>query len=122
MGQQQLLPMILAAIVVGVAIITGMDMLAQDSHTAHEEEMRQTLLRVAGRAQEWYRRPTALNGGGRSFAGISWVKLNLKSGTTTATFTMSDKQQDSFTLTGTSKENPAWVLKYIVYADSLVAQ
>jgi len=122
MGQQQLLPLILAAIVVGVAIITGMDMLAQENRLSHQEEVRRTLLEVGGRAQDWYRRPAALGGGSRSFAAITWQKLNMHASTVSADLKMSDKKQDSFMLTGTSKENPAWVLKYIVYADSVVAQ
>jgi hypothetical protein len=122
MGQQQLLPLLLAAIVVGVAIILGMEMFAQESRTAERDEIHLRVLEVVGRAQDWYKRPQALGGGGRSFVSISWAKLNVKPTTDRAVFTMTSKLINSFVLTGTSLVDSTLSISYKVYADSLVLQ
>jgi len=122
MGQQQLFPLLLATIVVGIAIVLGMEMFAQESRTAEQDEIHQRLVEVASRAQDWYRRPKALGGGGRSYVGISWRVLNLNPNTGHAKYTMANKAQDRFLLTGTSASDATLSIGYIVFADSLVLQ
>jgi len=119
MGQHQLLTMLLATIIIGIAIVRGMDMFAQDHRSAQEDQIREQLLNVATHAQDWYRRPAALGGGGRSFAGISWTKLNITAQSIDATFTMSNKQQGSFEVNAVSKEYADLTMTYVVYLDSL---
>jgi len=120
MGQQQLLPLMLAAIIVGVAILLGMEKFNQERKgDRHKDEIRQYLLATAGRAQAWYRRPAGLGGGGRSFAQITWKNINVEANTPFATFSMSIKQQSSFLLTGLSREDSTIIIKYLVYPDSI---
>lgn len=122
MGQQQLLPLLLAAIVVGTAIILGMDMFAQENRTAGQNEIHLRLVEVAGRAQEWYHRPRTLGGGNRSFAGISWQALNMQQNTDHAIYAMASMQIDNFVLTATSTSDGTMSISYKVYADSLILQ
>lgn len=70
MGQQQLLLLILAAVIVGVAITLGINMFAQNSAQANQEAVMQDVLTIASRAQAWYRRPVQMGGGGRTFDGL----------------------------------------------------
>ncbi|MCK6562568.1 hypothetical protein HUU39_08925 [candidate division KSB1 bacterium] len=71
MGQQQLLLLILAAVIVGVAITLGINMFAQNSAQANQEAVMQDVLTIASRAQAWYRRPVQMGGGGRTFDGLT---------------------------------------------------
>jgi len=122
MGQQQILPLVLATIIIGVAIIRGMAMFDQERKgDRHKDEVRQYMLSVAGRSQAWYRQPAGMGGGGRSFAQVSWKNINAGANTPIANFTMSSKQQNRFLLTGISKEDPSIIIKYMVYPDSVLA-
>jgi hypothetical protein len=122
MGQQQLFPLLLATIVVGIAIVVGMEMFANESRTAEQDEIRQRLVEVAGRAQDWYRRPRALGGGDRSFARISWRAINMDPSTVHAKYTMTSKAQNRFLLTAASTSDTTLSMSYFVYADSVVLQ
>ena len=67
MGQQQLLLIVLSAIIVGISIVVGINMFTTSAGRANQDAIMQDLVTVAGRAQEWYRQPAVLNGGGSSF-------------------------------------------------------
>jgi len=121
MGQQQLLPLVLSAIIVGAAILLGMEQFNQERKGhRHKDEIQQYLLTAAGRAQAWYRRPAGMGGGGRSFAQVTWKNITMGASTEAAVFTMSLKQQTSFLLTGRSREDSTIIMKYLVSADSVV--
>lgn len=120
MGNYQLLTFILAAIIIGVAFVLGVEAFRDTPFNQQEQEIRGMLLDAALRAQAYYRRPVQMAGGGRSFAAISWAKLNLNPNTPLAALTMSHMQQKSVCLTGVSLTDPALIIGYRVYADSLV--
>ncbi len=122
MGNQQLIPLVLAALIVSVAIVRGIGMFQQEFQSQAEKEVQKKLLDVAGRAQMWYRKPAKLGGGGRSFAGISWKKIDVNPNTSFATFIMSHKLPNSVRLTGASLDDPSIIVSYIVYADSVALQ
>jgi hypothetical protein len=67
MGQQQLLIIILGTIIVGIAVAFGITMFLDSSVSANRDALCNDLVSLASRAQEFYRRPTSLNGGGNSF-------------------------------------------------------
>jgi Tfp pilus assembly protein PilE len=71
MGQQQLLLIILGVIVVGIAVAVGITMFADSAVTANRDAVTNDLVNLASRAQQYYRRPTALGGGGNSFTGLT---------------------------------------------------
>ena len=121
MGQQQLLLVLMATMIVGIGIVLGLTMYQENALEANQDELRDALLTVAARAQGWYRRPAMLGGGSRSFAQISWTKIHFDSETTSGIFTMSNKQQESFRVTGVSKDDPSWSLSLMVFADSIAA-
>jgi len=67
MGQQQLLLIILGVIVVGIAVAVGITMFSDNAVSANRDAVSNDLVNLAARAQQFYRRPQALGGGGNSF-------------------------------------------------------
>lgn len=121
MGQQQMLLVLIATMIVGIAIVLGLTMYRESASEANQDEMRDALMTVAARAQGWYRRPAMLGGGARSFTRISWTKIHFDSSTNSGVFSMTNKEQESFRVTGVSKEDPSWSLSLMVFADSIAA-
>ena len=71
MGQQQLLLIILGVIVVGIAVAVGITMFQDNAVSANRDSVTNDLVNLASRAQQFYRRPIALGGGGNSFVNIT---------------------------------------------------
>jgi hypothetical protein len=71
MGQQQLLLIILGVIVVGIAVAVGITMFTDNAISANRDAVTNDLVNLAARAQQFYRRPTALGGGGNNFTGLT---------------------------------------------------
>jgi len=67
MGQQQLLLIILGVIVVGIAVAVGITMFQDNAVSANRDAVTNDLVNLAARAQQFYRRPSALGGGAQSF-------------------------------------------------------
>jgi len=80
MGQQQLLLLVLAAVIVGLAVVTGINMFGANALQANEDAIRNDLVSLSGEAQAWFRRPVALGGGGNTFAALTgaagWTSIN----------------------------------------------
>jgi Tfp pilus assembly protein PilE len=71
MGQQQLLLIILGVIVVGIAVAVGITMFNDSAVSANRDAVTNDLVNLASRAQQYYRRPTALGGGGGTFTALT---------------------------------------------------
>ncbi|MEK6570323.1 MAG: hypothetical protein AABZ61_03070 [Bacteroidota bacterium] len=75
MGQQQLLLIILGVIVVGIAVIVGITMFQDNAISANRDAVVNDLVNLGARAQQYYRRPVSLGGGGNQFTGLTMAKL-----------------------------------------------
>jgi hypothetical protein len=75
MGQQQLLLIILGVIVVGIAVAVGITMFKDNAVSANRDAVTNDLVNLASRAQQYYRRPTALGGGEGKFDGLTFKML-----------------------------------------------
>ncbi|MGA9363241.1 MAG: hypothetical protein WBW16_02620 [Bacteroidota bacterium] len=75
MGQQQLLLIILGVIVVGIAVVVGITMFQDNAISANRDAVTNDLVSLGARAQQYYRRPTPVGGGGVSFVGLRMGKL-----------------------------------------------
>jgi len=78
MGQQQLLLLVLSAIIVGVSIVVGIGMFQDSALTANIDSVTQDNATVVSKAQEWYQKTVALGGGGGDFTangGLNLLKL-----------------------------------------------
>ncbi|MGE5314175.1 MAG: hypothetical protein ACM3Q4_05740 [Acidobacteriota bacterium] len=71
MGQQQLLLIILGVIIVGIAVAVGITMFQDNAVNANRDAVSNDLVNLAARAQQYYRRPQGLGGGGNQFTGLS---------------------------------------------------
>lgn len=71
MGQQQLLLILLAILVVGVAIAAALGLFGSEEINANKQAMIHDLLNVASFAKRYYVRPVSMGGGSRSFVGFT---------------------------------------------------
>ncbi|NIA31516.1 MAG: hypothetical protein GWP06_16610 [Actinobacteria bacterium] len=94
MGQQQLLLIVLSVIIVGIAVVVGIQMFSASSASSNLEAVTGDLLNLASRAQQFYVKPTGLGGGGNSFSGLTAnsagiEKLTPKASNDNGTYTIS---------------------------------
>jgi hypothetical protein len=111
MGQQQLLLLILAAIIVGVAIVIGINVFGENAAQANQDAVMQDCLTLASRAQGWYRRPGAMGGGGGDYTGLDGaaglVALNFTSPNENGTYTLTVQAGgQQLLVNGVGNENP----------------
>lgn len=71
MGQQQLLIILLGFIVVMIAVAVAITIFTDSALQSNRDAVAHDLLNLAARAQQYYRRPTSLDGGGNSFEGLT---------------------------------------------------
>ncbi len=71
MGQQQLLLIVLGVIIVGIAIAVGISMFKSNAQSSNRDQVINDLNNLAAKAQQYYRKPTAMAGGGQSFGSTS---------------------------------------------------
>jgi len=69
MGQQQLLLIVLGVIIVGIAVVVGINVFTASSLEANKSALVADLQTIASMAQQYYRKPTAMGGGGNTFTG-----------------------------------------------------
>ncbi len=71
MGQQQLLLVILAIIIVGVAVALSITLFRQNAIDSKRDLLLNECISIANMAQAYFKKPEMLGGGGNSFAGWS---------------------------------------------------
>lgn len=69
MGQQQLLLIVLGVIIVGIAVVVGINVFTASSLQANNNAVIADLTTIGSMAQQFYRKPTAMGGGGNTFDG-----------------------------------------------------
>ena len=67
MGQQQLLLIVLGVILVGVAVVLGIQYFAVGAEEGAKDELVAHNLVIGSNAQQWYKKPVAMGGGGGAF-------------------------------------------------------
>ncbi len=93
MGQSQLLLIALGVIVVGTAVIVGMNLFHANAVEANRNALNNDLLSIANLSQSYYQKSADLGGGGKSFEGFQIpdrFKTNLN-GTFSALYTRKDQ-------------------------------
>ena len=102
MGQQQLLLIVLGTIIVGVAVVVGINMFTTGAVNAERDALLQDVNNVASAAAAYWRKPAALGGGARTFIGTTdVVTFGADSTNANGTFIMSAVAQAQFVLTAT---------------------
>ncbi len=88
MGQQQLLLIVIGVIIVGIAIVVGINLAATSAQSANRDAVISDLNNIGSFAQQYYRKPTALGGGGNSFTGFTIPPSLTQTGNGTYTATV----------------------------------
>lgn len=70
MGSAQLLYITLGVIVVGLAIVTGMNMFQSYMQESTREQLINHCITILSKAEEYYKKPENLGGGGNSYQGF----------------------------------------------------
>lgn len=118
MGQQQLLLIVLGVIIVGVAIVAGIGMFNAGAEESTKDELVSQSMAIGANAQQFYKKPLAMGGGGNSFTGyvIPAKMNNTANGGYTATV---GAQTTTITGTPATNLNYAWTVTTTVTADSI---
>ncbi|MGE5363810.1 MAG: hypothetical protein ACM3SM_06735 [Bacteroidota bacterium] len=69
MGQQQLLLVIVGVIIVGIAVITGINLFMSNAVDQKRNNIISDCIHLAAEAQQYYMRPLELGGGSERFTG-----------------------------------------------------
>lgn len=75
MGQQQLLLLVLAVIIVGIAIVVGISMFNAQAASSNLDAVTNDLMNLGSRAQQYYIRPESMAGGGGDFDEMTILDL-----------------------------------------------
>lgn len=96
MGQQQLLLLVLSVIIVGIAVVVGINMFSDSAATANLEAVTSDLLHLASRAQQYYIKPVSMGGGGENFTGLTDIaQLTSKPTNDNGTYSIATAGSDS---------------------------
>ncbi|OGU56870.1 MAG: hypothetical protein A2V66_14785 [Ignavibacteria bacterium RBG_13_36_8] len=101
MGQQQLLLIVLGIIIVGIAVVVGINVFTASSSQTNRDAVISDCTNLASMAQQFYRKPTALGGGGNAFTG--WILPAQLDTTGNGTYAVTVAAQ-TVTLVGTGNE------------------
>ena len=69
MGQQQLLLIVLGVIVVGIAVVVGINLFNANAVSSNRDGVVSDLNHLGAMAQQFYKKPTSQGGGGNAFTG-----------------------------------------------------
>jgi len=106
MGQQQLLLIVLGVIIVGIAIVVGINMFSASAVQANVDAISADLTNIAANAQQYWRKPTELGGGGRSF--LNWtIPAKMDSNSNVRAPYTETVTATQVTIVGTGSENGA---------------
>ena len=123
MGQQQLLLLVLSAIIVGISIVIGINMFASSAVQANQDAVLQDCMNIAARAQEWYRRPAVMGGGNHSFEDVTFRALNIDSlnENVSQAFTFPVKDSLVLEIEGTGTEGSPLTVRVVVSPSQIVS-
>ena len=77
MGQQQLLLIVLGVIIVGIAVVVGINLFNANAEEAAKDGVVSDCTNLGAMAQQYYKKPLSMDGGGNTFTG--WlIPINLR--------------------------------------------
>ncbi len=69
MGQQQLLLIVLGVIVVGIAVVVGINLFNANAEEANKDGIVSDATNLGAMAQQYYKKPASMGGGANKFSG-----------------------------------------------------
>ncbi len=126
MGQQQLLLIVLGVIIVGIAIVVGINLFNANAEESAKDTMASEGTNLAALAQQFYKKPVALGGGGNVFdashghpTGFAIPTKLATSGTGGTWGLVVDDQTVTLTGTPTLESGYDWEVTVDVFPDSV---
>jgi hypothetical protein len=71
MGQQQLLLIVLGVIVVGIAVVVGINLFSANAESSAKDSIISQGTNIGALAQQYYKKPKAMGGGENNFASFA---------------------------------------------------
>jgi len=102
MGQQQLLLIVLGVIVVGIAVVVGINLFNANAVSSNRDGVVSDLNNLGAMSQQFYKKPTSMGGGGNTFTG--WTLPAELDTTANGNYTVTVNAQ-SVTIQGYGTEN-----------------
>jgi hypothetical protein len=106
MGQQQLLLIVLGVIIVGIAVVVGINLFNANAEEATKDGIVSDCTNLGAMAQQHYKKPGSMGGGGNTFDGtgvngVAWaIPANLVT-TANGTYAISNLAAQQVDLVGT---------------------
>ena len=85
MGQQQLLLLVLGIVIVGLAVVVGIQAFGENQKKSNSDAITNDVIRIASDAQAWALKPAAFGGGNGKFDTVGLEKLGYTLATNGAT-------------------------------------
>ena len=102
MGQQQLLLIVLGVIVVGIAVVVGINLFNANAESSTQDSIVSQCTNVGAMAQQYFKKPKSMGGGGGTFAGFESTQIPAQLLTSTdAKITIAAGTASSIVITGT---------------------
>jgi len=111
MGQQQLLLIVLGVIIVGIAVVVGISLFNANAKEAAKDGVVSDCTNLGAMAQQYYKKPISMAGGGNSFVGFV-VPAGLAT-TPNGTYAASGQALASCTITGTPTAASGYVFTVV---------
>ena len=99
MGQQQLLLIVLGVIIVGIAVVVGINLFNANAEESAKDGVVSDCTNLGAMAQQYYKKPLSMDGGGNAFDGFD-VPANLAT-TANGTYAVTAAAGDVCTIQGT---------------------
>ena len=74
MGQQQLLLIVLGVIIVGIAVVVGINLFNANARESTKDTMVSEATNLGAMAQQYFKKPIALGGGGNTFRWVYYLQ------------------------------------------------
>jgi hypothetical protein len=103
MGTQQLLLIVLGVIIVGIAVVVGIQIFGTQMDVASKDAILNDCLRLAADAQGYYNKTTMQGGGGRAFDGLTLAAIGWQADNENGTYSIVSATGAALQIKGASK-------------------
>jgi Tfp pilus assembly protein PilE len=105
MGQTQVLLMVLVVIIVGISLATGITMFGGSATASNRDAVVQDCQTIASYSQQYYKKPSEMGGGARTFTGLTLAKLDWLSSNNNGSYTLTVTDAQNISIGGTGVES-----------------
>jgi len=123
MGQQQLLLIVLGVIIVGIAVVVGINLFNANAESSTQDSVVSQATNIGALAQQFYKKPESMGGGGNSFVNFDTTHVRglgklLNANDATFSIGAPSGTPPAIAITGIPTDY-AWKVTTTVYADSM---